>query len=77
MAVEIQLETFAQNFFVDFADAALPGRAGIRDHDIDAAEIFGHLIERRAHGGGIRHVAFDRQRGRADRFRLLARRRQD
>jgi len=73
MAVEIELEALAQNLFVDFADAALPGRAGIRDRDIDAAEICRHLIERRAHGGGIRHVALNRQRGRADRLGLLGR----
>ena len=41
VAVEIQLEALAQDVFVDLADAALPGGAGIGDDDIDAAEIFG------------------------------------
>ena len=38
MAEEIQLEALAQHRLVDLADAALPGRAGVRDDDIDAAE---------------------------------------
>ena len=35
---EIQLEALAQHGLVDLADAALPGRAGIRHDDVDAAE---------------------------------------
>ena len=66
MAVEIQLKTLAQDLFVDFADAALPGGAGIRHDDIDAAEMCGDRVEGRMHRGRIGHVAFDRQGRRAD-----------
>ena len=38
VAEEIQLEALAQDRFVDFADAALPRRAGVGDDDVDAAE---------------------------------------
>jgi hypothetical protein len=31
MPVEIQFETFVQNFLVDLADPALPGRAAVSD----------------------------------------------
>ena len=71
MAVEVQLEAFAQNFFIDVADAALPGGAGIRDDDVDPAEIRRHLIERRTHRAGVGYIAFNRQRRRTDGFGLL------
>ena len=48
MAEEIELEALAQCRVVDFADAALPCRAGVRDDDVDAAECIHHLLERRA-----------------------------
>ena len=38
MAEEIELEALAQHRFVDLADAALPGGAGVRHDDVDAAE---------------------------------------
>ena len=46
MAVEIQLEALPQHRFVDLADAALPGGAGIGDEDVDAAECGDDLVER-------------------------------
>ena len=45
VAVEIQLEALAQHRLVDLADPALPGGAGIRHRDIDAAERGGDLRE--------------------------------
>ena len=38
MGEEIEFEAVAQHRVVDLADAALPGRAGIGDDDVDAAE---------------------------------------
>ena len=38
MSEEIELEALAQQLVGDLADAALPGGAGIRHDDIDAAE---------------------------------------
>ena len=46
MGEEIELEAVAQHRVVDLADAALPGRAGVRDDDIDAAETLGDAVER-------------------------------
>ena len=48
MREEIQFEALAQNRVVDFADAALPGGAGIRHHDIDAAEMLRRSCRRPA-----------------------------
>ena len=70
MAVKIQLEAFAQNLFVDLADAALPRRAGIGDDDVNAAELRRHAVERGMHGRGVGHVAFYWQRRRTDGFGL-------
>ena len=42
---------------VDLADAALPGGAGIRHQDIDAAEGLRDLVEGRAHRGVVGDVA--------------------
>ncbi len=66
MGPEIQFETLAQDFVIDRADGALPGRAGIGDHDIDAAESRHHLVEGRFHAGRIGDVAGHRQRLAAD-----------
>ena len=48
VAVEVQLEALSQNRLGDLADPALPGRARVRHHDIDAAERLHHPLERRA-----------------------------
>ena len=69
MREEIQLEAVAQHLVVDLADAALPGGAGIRDDDIDAAELRRDPVERGAHRRRIGHVAAD-----ADPAELLRRR---
>ena len=76
VAVEIEFEALAQNVFVDLADAALPGGAGVRHHDIDAAESGGDLIESRLHRSRIGHVAAHRQRRGADRRGAFGRRRE-
>ena len=64
VAVEVELEALAQHLLVDLADPALPGRARVRHRDVDAAEGLHHLLEGRAHRGGVGHVAVHRQ-GRA------------
>ena len=46
MGEEIQLEALAQHRVVDLADPALPGGAGVRDDDVDAAETLGDPVER-------------------------------
>ena len=61
VAEEIQLEALAQHRLVDLADAALPGRAGVRDDDVDAAERLDDLVEGRAHRRGVGDVAGDRR----------------
>ena len=66
MREEIQLETLAQDRFVDFADLALPGGAGVGDGDVDAAEGGDHLVEGAAHRRRVGHVAGERQRRAAD-----------
>jgi len=60
VAVEIEFEALAQNVFVDFADAPLPGRSRIGDDDVDTAERRRHGVERRAHRGRAGHIADDR-----------------
>ena len=78
VAVEIQLETLAHDVFGDVADAALPGRAGIRHHDVDAAEMFRPILSKAVRTDcGVGHVAGDRQRGRADACRPARARRQN
>ena len=54
---EVQLEARPQDFVGDLADLALPGRAGIGDDDIDAAEGGADRVERGAHGFRVRYVA--------------------
>ena len=56
---EIELEALAQHALVDVADAALPGGAGVRDDDVDAAEGLDHSVEGGAHRIGAGHVAAD------------------
>ena len=74
MRPEIQLERFAQGLVIDLADGALPGRAGVRDHDIHPAKGRDHRIEGRPHALRIGHIAFHRQRLAADLFRHRFRR---
>ena len=59
MREEIQFEAFAQGRVVDFADAALPGGAGIGDQDVDAAERFRDFVEgaRARRSGRSRRIA--------------------
>ncbi len=71
MAEEVQLEAFLQRRFIDLADAALPGGAGVGDDDIDAAECPDDLREGVAHGGCIRDVACHRERRAASGFGLF------
>ncbi len=71
MTVEVQLEALAQHLFVDLADAALPGRAGVRHRDVDAAEGLDDSGERPAQRRGIGDVAPQRERGRADGLGLV------
>ena len=68
MGEEIELEGLAQHRVVDIADAALPGSAGVGDHDVHAAEFFHDRVEGAAHRGGIRHIAGKSERGAADLF---------
>ena len=59
---------------VDLADAALPGRAGVRDDDVDAAERLRRPASNAvAHRRRIGDVAGDRERARADGLGLLGR----
>ena len=62
MGEKIELEALAEDRVPDLADAALHGRAGIRDDDVHAAEMLGDPVERLAHSRGIRHVAIDPER---------------
>ena len=73
MAVEVQLEAVAQNILIDLADAPLPGRSRIGHDDVEAAEAFGDLVERRDNRARIGNIAGKRQRVAADRVSLLAR----
>ena len=66
MAVEVQFEALPQHLFVDLADPSLPGGAGVRHHDVDAAEGRDHPSEGVAHASAIGDVAFHRQGGCAD-----------
>ena len=68
MREEIELEALPQHRFVDLADPALPGGAGIRDDDIDAAERLGHAVEGGAHRSRRRSR---RRRDRAPRRRAF------
>src|SRR5262249_57029016 len=72
MAVEIQLKALVQNILVDFADAALPGRAGVGDNDIHAAEMLRDIVERGADRSAVGDISGKRQRMPADRIGLLA-----
>ena len=54
MREEIEFEGLAQRFIIDAADRALPGRAGIRHDDVDAAE----CLRRHAVEGARTSVAF-------------------
>ena len=56
---EVELEAFAQQFVGDFADAALPGGAGVGDDDVDAAEGLAHEAKARRDLIGPGHVAFE------------------
>ena len=69
MGKEIQLETAAQHGVFDFPDPALPGGAGVRDDDVDTAEMHGDTIERPTHRRAVGHVAFDPERRAAELFR--------
>ena len=66
MTVEIQLKTLSQHGLVNLADAALPGRARIRHQNVDAAEPFDNLVERRCDGRRVGDVAGERGCATAD-----------
>ena len=62
MCEEIQLEAAAQHGLIHLSDAALQGRAGIRDDDIDPAKPFGRAIEGGTYRGRIGHIAGEAER---------------
>ena len=68
MREEVQFEAAAQHGVVDLADAPLPGRAGVGDDDVDAAELFRDPVEGRANRGGRGHVAGEAERRPAELF---------
>ena len=72
VAEEVQLEALAQHRLVDLADAALPGRAGVGDDDIDAAECLDDLrrTRRRTDAASVTSHATG-ERVAADRLGLL------
>ena len=69
MREEVEFEALAQNRVVELADLALPGRAGVGNDDIDAAEGSDRGIEGGADGGRVGDVAGDADRGIAGGFR--------
>src|SRR5262249_46876719 len=66
---KIELETLPQHLVFELADTTLRGRTGIRDNDVDPAEMLGHAVESATHRDAVGHVAFDTERGCAELLR--------
>ena len=61
MGEEIQFEALAQQRFIDFADFALPGSAGIGHDNVHTAESGHDLFEGGVNRCLVSHVASDRE----------------
>ena len=69
MREEVQLEASAQHGVIDLADTPLPGRAGVGDDDVDAAELHRDAVKCRAYRCRIGHIAGEAKRRTAELFR--------
>ena len=62
MGEEVQFEALPEGRLVDLADAALPGRAGVGDEDVDPPELRDRFVDGVLAEPGVGEIAGKQQR---------------